>query len=58
MAEHTFSSPALVKAIERVYGNKVRTIKIPLLHGRSINAYLKKIEEGHKKAAKSKLSFR
>ena len=57
MAERTFSSPRLVKAIEKIYGSKAKTVKLSLRYGRSVNAYIRKIEDGHKKAAESKLKF-
>jgi hypothetical protein len=57
MAQQTFSSPALVKAMGKMYGRKVKTVKISLRYGRSVNAYIRKIEEGHKKAAESTLRF-
>ena len=57
MAERVFSSPALVKAMGKMYGRKVKTVRISLRYGRSVNAYIKKIEEGHKKAAESTLRF-
>ncbi len=57
MVEHTFSSPALVQAIEKIYGKKAKTVKMSLRYGRSVNAYIRKIEDGHKKAAESTLKF-
>ena len=57
MAERVFSSPALVKAMEKMYGSKLRSVKISLRYARSVNAYVRKIEEGHKKAAESTLRF-
>jgi ribosomal protein L23 len=57
MAQRVFSSPALVRAMEKIYGSKVKTVKISLRYGRSVNAYIRKIEEGHKKAAESTLRF-
>jgi len=57
MGERVFSSPALVKAIEKIYGSKAKTVKMSLRYGRSVNAYIRKIEDGHKKAAESTLKF-
>tara|TARA_Y100000310_G_C20632292_1_gene789280 strand:+ start:495 stop:659 length:165 start_codon:yes stop_codon:yes gene_type:complete len=48
----------LVNAMEQMYGHEAKRVKIPLLYGRSVSAYIRKIEEGHKKAAESKLHFR
>jgi hypothetical protein len=57
MTEFTFSSPALAKEIQRIYGQKAKIVKIPLRHGKAVRNYIMKIEDGHKKAAHSKLSF-
>ena len=53
-----FTSPAIAKEMERVYGNSAEVIKIKMRHEKEINGYVKKFEEAHKKTAKSKLSFR
>jgi hypothetical protein len=58
VTEPTFSSPALAKEIQRIYGTKVKIVKIPLRHARTVNNYVMKIENGHKKAADSKINFR
>jgi len=43
--------------MEKMYGSKLRSVKISLRYARSVNAYVRKIEEGHKKAAESTLRF-
>jgi hypothetical protein len=58
MAKPIFSSPALAKELQRLYGSKAKIVKIPLRHARTVNTYVMKIEEGHKKAAESKINFR
>lgn len=57
MVEHTFSSPELVQAMEKIYGKKAKMVKMSLRYGRSVNAYIRKIDDGHKKAAESTLKF-
>ena len=58
MAKPTFSSPALIKEVQRIYGSKAKTLRIPLCHARMVKNYVMKIEDGYKKAAESKLNFR
>jgi hypothetical protein len=53
----TFSSPAIAKKMERVYGSSAKKIKIELLHEKEVRDYVMSIEAAHKKAAKSKLTF-
>lgn len=53
----TFSSPAIAKKMERVYGSSAKRVKIELLHEKEVKDYVMSIEEAHKKAAKSKITF-
>lgn len=57
MEPATFSSPAIAKKMERVYGNRTKRVTIELLHEKEVKDYVMSIEEAHKKAAKSKLTF-
>jgi hypothetical protein len=58
MKRTTFSSPAIAKAMERVYGNSTKVVKIEMQHAEEVKKYVMEIEEAHKKAANSKLAFR
>lgn len=55
--ERTFSSPAIAKELQRKYGGSTRIVKIQMRHEGTVRRYIVGIEEAHKKAAKSKLSF-
>lgn len=56
--EHTiFSSPAIAKEMKRIYGNKTKVVKIDMCHEEEVKKYVMKIEEAHKKAAESELTF-
>ncbi|MFX1555030.1 MAG: hypothetical protein ACFFBV_13980 [Promethearchaeota archaeon] len=57
MEADTFSSPAIAKRMKRIYGDKTKEVKITLLHEKEVRDYVMSIEEAHKKAAKSKLTF-
>jgi RNA binding exosome subunit len=55
MAENNFSSPAIAKELQKRYGNKTKVVKISMQHEEEVKNFVMKIEEAHKKAAKSKL---
>jgi len=55
MAENNFSSPAIAKELQKRYGNKTKVVKISMRHEEEVKNFVMKIEEAHKKAAKSKL---
>lgn len=54
----TFSSPTIAKEMKRIYGNRAKMIKVQMRHEDAVKNYVMKIEEAHKRAAKSKLIFR
>ncbi|MHB8084401.1 MAG: hypothetical protein ACYDHZ_01055 [Dehalococcoidia bacterium] len=58
MSKAKYSSPAIVRDMERIYGSKAKTVKIDQLPSEPVKKFVLKIEEGHKRAAKSKLIFR
>jgi len=57
MEPAAFSSPAIAKRMKRIYGSRTKEVKIELLHEKEVRDYVMSIEEAHKKAAKSKLTF-
>jgi hypothetical protein len=57
MKHATFSSPAIAKEIKRLYGDQAKMVQVELHHEEAVRTYVMKIEEAHKKAAKSKLRF-
>jgi hypothetical protein len=56
LMEQYYSSPALAKEMERIFGQK-NEVKIQMKHEGEIKKFLAQTEEAHKKAAKSKLHF-
>lgn len=55
--ERTFSSPTIARELQRKYGETTRIVKIQMRHERTVRKYIMGIEEAHKKAAKSKITF-
>lgn len=58
MADRKFSSPAIAREMKRIYGTRAKDVKIDQRDIEPVIKYVMKIEEGHKKAASSKLQFR
>ncbi len=58
MGNSIFSSPAIAKEMRKIYGSSTRVVQIDMRHEEEVRKYVMKIEEAHKKAAKSKLTFR
>ena len=57
MAKRIYSSPEISREMERIYGSDTKVVKIGMRHRQAVKTYVMKIEEAHKKAAKSKLRF-
>ena len=57
MEHTTFSSPAIARAMKKIYGSSTKVVKIDMRHEEEVRKYVMKIEEAHKKAAESKLTF-
>jgi hypothetical protein len=57
MKQSTFSSPIIAQEMERIYGSDTKRVKIKMRHEDEVKKYVMKIEDAHKKAAKSKLAF-
>lgn len=53
----TFSSPAIAKEMKRVYGSRAEEVKIEMRHEKEVKKYVMKIEEAHRRAADSELTF-
>jgi len=47
----------IAKEMLRLYPNKCKIVRIKMLHGDAVRAYVAKIEEAHKKAGESRLHF-
>ncbi len=50
-------SSDIAKAVKRLYPDQCKVIKIKMLYTKEVYIYVMRIEEGNKKAAKSKLRF-
>ena len=57
MEQSMFSSPAIAKEMKRIYGSRTEVVRIDMRHEEEVRKYVMKIEEAHKKAAESKLTF-
>jgi hypothetical protein len=57
MMSDKFSSPALAREMELIYGKESHVIQIQMKHEDEVKRYLAKTEKAYKKAAKSKLHF-
>ena len=57
MAERIYSSPAIAKEMKRLYGSDTKVVTIEMRHKKAVKDYVMKIEEAHKRAAKSTLRF-
>jgi hypothetical protein len=55
--ENNYSSPALIKEMENIFGEEAKVIKIQMKHEKEIKKYLQASEFAFKKAASSKLKF-
>lgn len=58
MKSAVFSSPAIAREMQKIYGKKAKVVKIEMRHEDEVKNYVMKIEDAHRKAAKSKLLFR
>jgi len=57
MGQSIFSSPVIAKEMKKIYGSNAKVVKIDMRHENEVRKYVTKIEEAHKKAAQSKLTF-
>ena len=58
MSRITYTSPAIAKEVERIYGNKTEHVAIEMRHEQAIKRYIMEIEAARKKPAVSKCKFR
>lgn len=58
MSRITYTSPAIAKAVERLYGNKTEHVAIEMRHEQAIKRYVMEIETARKKPAVSRSKFR
>ena len=54
----TFTSPKIAKEISRVFGSEVESFRVKIQHRRIVGEFVRKIENAHKRAKKSKMIFR
>lgn len=48
----------IAKEMEKLFPGQCKIVKIKMKHVKEVRAYIRKIEEAHKKAANSNLVFR
>jgi hypothetical protein len=56
--EKKYGSPAIAKEVERIYGKKAKPVEIEMKYEDEVAEYLRIIENGHEKAAESRLVFK
>ena len=50
-------SPDIAKAMEKEFGRKLGTFVVEIKYQKEVGDFVRKIEDAHKQAAKSKLVF-
>lgn len=58
MGDRSFSSPAIARKMQIVYGSKAKVLKINIMHREDVKRYVNKIEEAHKQAANCEIAFK
>ena len=58
MEKVTFSSPEIAKEVKKRYGASAVVVRFDMSHEEEVRKYVMKIEDAHKKAASSTLSFK
>ena len=53
----TFGNADLAKKIASQFGTSQETVKAEMRYTKEVRTFIRKVEEAHKKAAESKLSF-
>ncbi len=54
----TFASPGVVKKLEKLFGDSAKTMTIEMRPCKDVPRFIRKVEDAHKKAAKSRLNFK
>lgn len=58
-ATATFASPTIIKEMTKLFGDRnVETVTIPMRSCKDVPRFIQKVEDAHKKAAKSHLIFK
>ncbi len=52
-----FSSPDVAREMAKLFGNRVKKVKIDMKYTRPVRSFVGKIEKAHKRAAKGDLTF-
>lgn len=58
MKKVAFSCPEIAKEIKKRYGTNAVVVRFDMRHEEEVRKYVMKIEDAHKKAASSTLSFK
>lgn len=53
----SYASPKIVRELEKVFGRNVSTVKVTMRDNKDVPRFIRKVEEAHKKAGKSRLQF-
>jgi len=55
--ETRFTSPKIAKEMARVFGSETKTFSLQIQHRKVVGDFVRKIEDAHKRAEKSKHVF-
>lgn len=55
--QSTFGNADLAKKVASRFGKGQKSVKVKMQYAKEVQRFIRKVEEAHKKAAKSKLSF-
>lgn len=53
-----FTSPEIAKEMAKLFGDKAKTVPVEIKFAQQAGVFVRKIENAHKQAAKSKLVFK
>jgi len=53
-----FTSPDIAREMAKLFGDRAKTVPVEIKFAEQAGAFVRKIENAHRKAAKSKLVFK
>jgi hypothetical protein len=56
-SNRTFGSPEIAREMARMFGDQAKTISVEMKYEKEFGSFVRKIEDAHKQAGKSKLIF-
>lgn len=56
-SDRTFGSPKIAREMARMFGEQAKTISVEMKYEEEVGSFVRKIEDAHRQAGKSKLVF-